>query len=203
MMSIWRGDQPLILASQSRARRMLLENAGLACEAIPAAIDERALQNEAGLAAPYEVALHLAQAKAVAVSLGKPGSYVVGADQTLAVGERLFNKPAGREQAIQQLSALAGRTHALHSAVTVVRDSKVVFAHVAVAWMAMRVLTEREIEAYLDAAGESVTSSVGAYQLEALGVHLFDRIDGDHFTILGLPLLPLLAYFREAKLLAI
>jgi len=203
MMSIWRGDQPLILASQSRARRMLLENAGLACEAIPAAIDERALQNEAGLAAPYEVALHLAKAKAVAVSLGKPGSYVVGADQTLAVGERLFNKPAGREQAMQQLSALAGRTHALHSAVTVVQDGKVVFAHVAVAWMAMRTLTEREIEAYLDAAGESVTSSVGAYQLEALGVHLFDRIDGDHFTILGLPLLPLLAYFREARLLAI
>jgi len=203
MMSIWRGDQPLILASQSRARRMLLENAGLTCEAIPAAIDERALQNEAGLAAPYEVALHLAQAKAAAVSLGKPGSHVVGADQTLAVGERLFNKPAGREQAMQQLSALAGRTHALHSAVTVVRDSKVVFAHVAVAWMAMRVLTEHEIEVYLDAAGESVTSSVGAYQLEALGVHLFDRIDGDHFTILGLPLLPLLAYFREAKLLAI
>ena len=172
MMSIWRGDQPLILASQSRARRMLLENAGLACEAIPAAIDERAFQNEAGLAAPYEVALHLAKAKAVAVSLGKPGSYVVGADQTLAVGERLFNKPAGREQAMQQLSALAGRTHALHSAVTVVQDGKVVFAHVAVAWMAMRTLTEREIEAYLDAAGESVTSSVGAYQLEVLGVHL-------------------------------
>jgi nucleoside triphosphate pyrophosphatase len=203
MMSIWRGDQPLVLASQSRARRMLLENAGLACEAVPAAVDERALQREAGLAAPYEVALHLAKAKAVAVSSSKRGSYVVGADQTLAVGERLFNKPADREQAMQQLSALAGRTHALHSAVTVVRDGEVLFAHVAVAWMAMRALTEREIEAYLDAAGDAVTSSVGAYQLESLGVHLFERIDGDHFTILGLPVLPLLAYFREAKLVGI
>ena len=203
MMSIWRGDQPLVLASQSRARRMLLENAGLACEAVPAAIEERDLQNEAGLIAPYEVALHLAKAKAVAVSSSKRGSYVVGADQTLAVGERLFNKPGDREQAMQQLSALAGRTHALHSAVTVVRDGEVLFAHVAVAWMAMRELTEGEIEAYLDAAGAMVTTSVGAYQLEGLGVHLFEHIEGDHFTILGLPLLPLLAFLRGEGLLGV
>lgn len=202
-MSIWRGDEPLILASQSGARRMLLANAGLPCEAVPAAIDERAIQNEAGLVAPYEIALHLATAKAQAVSAIKPGSYVVGADQTLALGERMFNKPAGRQQAMQQLLALAGRTHALHSAVTVVRNGGVVFSHVAVAWMTMRGLTESDVATYLDAAGEAVTSSVGAYQLERLGVHLFDRIDGDHFTILGLPLLPLLAYFREAQLLRI
>ncbi|MGC2774944.1 MAG: Maf family protein [Bradyrhizobium sp.] len=202
-MSIWRGEEPLILASQSGARRMLLANAGLPCEAVPAAIDERAIQNETGLVAPYEIALHLATAKAQAVSAIKPGSYVVGADQTLALGERMFNKPAGRQQAIQQLLALAGRTHALHSAVTVVRNGGVVFSHVAVAWMTMRGLTESDVATYLDAAGEVVTSSVGAYQLEGLGVHLFDRIDGDHFTILGLPLLPLLAYFREAQLLRI
>ncbi|UFZ02188.1 Maf family protein [Bradyrhizobium ontarionense] len=202
-MSIWRGDEPLILASQSGARRMLLANAGLPCEAVPAAINERAIQNEAGLVAPYEIALHLATAKAQAVSAIKPGSYVVGADQTLALGERMFNKAAGRQQAMQQLLALAGRTHALHSAVAVVRNGEVAFSHVAVAWMTMRGLTESDVAAYLDVAGEVVTSSVGAYQLEGLGVHLFDRIDGDHFTILGLPLLPLLAYFREAQLLRI
>lgn len=202
-MSIWCSDEPLILASQSRARRMLLANAGLACEALPADIDERAVQAEAGLVAPYEIALHLANAKAAAVSANRPNSYVVGADQTLALGERMFNKPAGRQHAMQQLLALGGRTHALHSAIAVVRNGEVLFSHVAVAWMTMRALSEAEIAAYLDAAGETVTSSVGAYQLEGLGVHLFDRIDGDHFTILGLPLLPLLAYFREAKLLRI
>ncbi|WP_315740417.1 MULTISPECIES: Maf family protein [unclassified Bradyrhizobium] len=202
-MSIWCSDEPLILASQSRARRMLLANAGLACEALPADIDERAVQAEAGLVAPYEIALHLANAKAAAVSASRPNSYVVGADQTLALGERMFNKPAGRQHAMQQLLALGGRTHALHSAIAVVRNGEVLFSHVAIAWMTMRALTETEIAAYLDVAGEAVTSSVGAYQLEGLGVHLFDRIDGDHFTILGLPLLPLLAYFREAKLLRI
>ncbi|BAM86231.1 maf-like protein [Bradyrhizobium oligotrophicum S58] len=200
-MTLWCGDGRLVLASQSRARRMLLENAGLACEAVPADIDERALQKDAGLVAPYEIALHLATAKAQAVAAIEPNSYVVGADQTLALGERMFNKPAGRQQAMQQLLALAGRTHALHSAIAVVRNGEVLFSHVAVAWMTMRTLTESDVAAYLDTAGPAVLSSVGAYQLEGLGVHLFDRIDGDHFTILGLPLLPLLAYFREARLL--
>jgi len=200
-MTLWCGDGRLVLASQSRARRMLLENAGLACDAVPADIDERGLQKDAGLVAPYEIALHLATAKAHAVAAINPNSYVVGADQTLALGERMFNKPAGRQQAMQQLLALAGRTHALHSAIAVVRNGEVLFSHVAVAWMTMRTLTESDVAAYLDTAGLAVLSSVGAYQLEGLGVHLFDRIDGDHFTILGLPLLPLLAYFREAGLL--
>ncbi|CCD96478.1 putative maf-like protein [Bradyrhizobium sp. ORS 375] len=200
-MTLWCGDEPLVLASQSRARRMLLENAGLPCEAVPAEIDERAIQAETGLIAPYEIALHLATAKAKAVSALKPGSYVVGADQTLALGERMFNKPAGRQQAMHQLLALAGRTHALHSAISVVRNGEVLFSHVAVAWMTMRTLTESDVACYLDTAGQAVLSSVGAYQLEGLGVHLFDRIDGDHFTILGLPLLPLLGFLREAKLL--
>jgi septum formation protein len=199
--SLWRGKLPLVLASQSRARRMLLANAGLACDAVPAEIDERAIQQEAGLIAPYEIALHLAQAKALAVSGTRPGHHVVGADQTLALGERLFNKPVGRDQAMQQLLALAGRTHALHSAIVVARDGEVLFSHVAIAWMTMRTLSEADVAVYLDHAGDGVMSSVGAYQLEGLGVHLFERIDGDHFTILGLPLLPLLAFFREAGLL--
>ncbi len=110
---------------------------------------------------------------------------------------------ANREQAAEQLHALAGRTHELHSAVAVVRDGKPLFAHVAVARMTMRALSPDAIERYLDAAGEVVTTSVGAYQLEGFGVHLFDRIEGDHFTILGLPLLPLLQFLRNEQLLAV
>ena len=202
-MSIWRGPQELILASQSRARRMLLENAGLAFEALPADMDERAVQKNSGLSAPGEVASLLAREKALFVSRQKPGQYVVGADQTLALGERMFSKPAGRAQAAEQLGQLAGRTHELHSAVSVARDGKNLFDDVSVAGMTMRQRAAGEIEACLDQAGEAVTTSVGAYQLEGLGVHLFERIEGDHFTILGLPLLSLLAFLRREKLLAV
>lgn len=202
-MTLWRGDLPLVLASQSRARGMLLGNAGLSFEALPADIDERAIQQRAGLALPGEIAAHLAREKAHAVALLKPGHHVIGADQTLALGTRLFNKPNGRAQAAEQLAALAGNTHELHSAVAVVRDDTVLFEHAAVARMTMRPMTESSIGAYLDAAGAAVTTSVGAYQLEGLGVHLFERIEGDHFTILGLPLLPLFAFLRTAGLLGI
>jgi nucleoside triphosphate pyrophosphatase len=202
-MTLWRGDRSLILASQSRARLMLLGNAGLTCEAVPAEIDERAIQQAAGLVRPGEVASHLASAKALAVSKLRAGHHVIGADQTLALGSRLFNKPGGRTQAREQLRALAGQTHELHSAVAVARDGAILFEHVAIARMTMRPLRQAEIVAYLDEAGDAVTSSVGAYQLEGLGVHLFERIEGDHFTILGLPLLPLLAFFRDAQLLKI
>ncbi|WP_420967851.1 Maf family protein [Bradyrhizobium sp. B120] len=202
-MSIWRGPQKLILASQSRARRMLLENAGLEFEALPADIDERAVQKNSGLSAPGEIASFLAREKALFISRQKPGQYVVGADQTLALGPRMFSKPAGRAQAAEQLGLLAGQMHELHSAVSVARDGKVLFDDVSVARMTMRRLAAEEIEAYLDQAGEAVTTSVGAYQLEGLGVHLFERIEGDHFTILGLPLLSLLAFLRREKLLAV
>jgi septum formation protein len=137
------------------------------------------------------------------VSTQRPGQFVVGADQTLALGTRLFSKPAGRPQAAEQLRALAGRSHELHSAVAVARDGKILFADATMARMTMRQLSEAEIAAYLDEAGEAMTSSVGAYQLEGLGVHLFERIEGDHFTILGLPLLQLLAFLRSEQLLAV
>jgi septum formation protein len=202
-MTIWRGKDPLILASQSRARQLLLTNAGLDFEAIPADIDERTVQKDSGLSAPGEIASLLAREKARFVSSQQPGRYVIGADQTLALGERLFSKPASRIQAAEQLRALAGNSHELHSAVAVARDGKVMFADVSVARMTMRRLGESEIDAYLDQAGEAVTSSIGAYQLEGLGVHLFERIEGDHFTILGLPLLPLLAFLRSEALVAV
>ncbi len=202
-MSIWRGKDPLILASQSRARQALLASAGIVFEAMPAEIDEREIQRASGLVTPGAIASLLAGQKALWVSTRHPGRMVAGADQTLALAQRLFSKPAGRAQAAEQLRALAGNSHELHSAVAVARDGKLVFETVSIARMTMRRLTPAEIEAYLDEAGEAVTSSVGAYQLEGLGIHLFERIDGDHFTILGLPLLPLLAFLRGERLLAV
>ena len=202
-MTIWRGKDPLILASQSRARQALLASAGIAFEAMPADIDEREIQRASGLVTPGAVASLLAGQKALFVSSLQPGRIVVGADQTLALAQRLFSKPAGRVQAAEQLRALAGNSHELHAAVAVARDGKLVFETASVARMTMRRLTYADIEAYLDEAGEAVASSVGAYQLEGLGVHLFERIEGDHFTILGLPLLPLLAFLRGEHLLAV
>jgi septum formation protein len=202
-MNLWRGKHPLVLASQSLTRQALLANAGIDFEAVAAEIDERAAQHASGLLAPGDIAALLAREKALSVSSRQPGKYVIGADQTLAQGERVFGKPAGRPQAAEQLRALAGRSHELHSAVAVARDGKILFEAVAVAGMTMRRLGEAEIEVYLDQAGEAVTSSVGAYQLEGLGVHLFERIEGDHFTILGLPLLPLLAFLRSERLLGV
>jgi septum formation protein len=127
---------------------------------------------------------------------------VVGCDQTLALDERRFDKPADRAAARDQLRTLRGQTHALHSAVVVCHNGAVTFTHVAVARLTMRAFSEEFLEAYLDAAGSRVTASVGAYQLERTGIHLFERIEGDHFTILGLPLPPLLEYLRRAGVLA-
>ena len=202
-MTVWCGPNPLILASQSRTRQLLLTNAGIAFESIPATIDERAIQEASGVTAPAEIARLLAREKALAVARRKAGRFVVGADQTLALGGRLFNKPTDRLEALAQLKALAGHVHELHSAVAVARDGKIMFDHVAVAHLTMRQLGDPEIEAYVREAGEAVvTSSVGAYQLEGLGVHLFAHIEGDHFTILGLPLLPLLGFLRNQSQLA-
>jgi septum formation protein len=202
-MTLWRGKHPLVLASQSLTRQALLANAGIDFEAVAADLDERAVQQASGLLAPGDIAALLAREKALSVSSRQPGKYVIGADQTLAQGERLFSKPAGRPQAKEQLCALAGRRHELHSAVAVARDGEILFETVAIAGMTMRRLGEAEIDAYLNQAGDAVTSSVGAYQLEGLGVHLFERIEGDHFTILGLPLLPLLAFLRSERLVGV
>ncbi|MGB3867634.1 MAG: Maf family nucleotide pyrophosphatase [Xanthobacteraceae bacterium] len=196
------GRPPLILASQSRARQQVLAAAGIAFEAVPAVLDERAVEAESGLTAPGEVADCLARTKAAAVSHLHPDRYVIGADQTLALGAQRFSKPADRARAAEQLQVLAGRTHQLHSAVAVVREGRVLFSEVAVASMTLRRLSPQAIDAYLDAAGPAALTSVGAYQLEGYGIHLFERIEGDHFTILGLPLLGLLAFMRREGLLA-
>lgn len=200
---LWRGPAPPILASQSASRRALLAGAGLSFETEPADLDERALQQGSGLRDPRAIAALLARAKAAHVARRNPGRHVIGADQTLALGERLFSKPADRAAAAEQLRLLSGRTHQLHSAVAVARDDAILFEATLLASMTMRSLSDQSIDLYLARAGGAVTQSVGAYQLEALGVHLFERIDGDHFTILGLPLLPLLDFFRRAGLLSL
>jgi septum formation protein len=200
-MSLWLPTEPLILASQSKVRRALLEAAGIPVEARPAHLDERAI--ELGVTGgPGEVALTLAREKARTVAAMSGNGIVVGCDQTLALGPRRFSKPADRAAARNQLLALRGQTHELHSAVAVCRNGAVTFGHVSVARLTMRAFSEEFLESYLDEAGSNVTASVGAYQLERTGIHLFETIEGAHFTILGLPLLPLLKHLRDAKVLA-
>lgn len=198
-MSLWRLPEPLLLASRSSARLAVLRGAGLPVEARSVAIDERAIEAEArGTgAAPDDVARVLAQAKALAASALAPGRVVLGADQTLALGGDILHKPPTLEAARAQVRQLSGRTHVLHAAVAVVRDEEVLFETVETAQLTVRDLSDEAIESYFAAAGPQVIESVGAYQIEGPGVQLFERIDGDHFTILGLPILPVLACFRS------
>ena len=201
-MPLWLKPEPLVLASRSAIRRTVLEAAGIPVEVFPADVDERAIEARAGAADPGEVAALLAWSKAQATAAGRPGRIVLGADQTLALGSRRFSKPADRASARDQLRELRGKTHALHSAVAVVRDGEVLYQGGEVARLTMRPFSETFLDCYLEAAGPAVTASVGAYQLEGIGIHLFERIEGDHFTILGMPLLPLLKFFRQQEFVA-
>lgn len=196
---LWRSAAPLVLASKSAARRSLLDSARVPVEAVAVEVDERQLDAEAAAsgAGPSTVAAVLARAKAQAGSASHPGRLVLGADQTLALGDEAFHKPATTHDARIQIARLAGRTHALHSAIAVVKDGTVLFETVETAHLTMRPLGDEVIEAYIAAAGPAVMSSVGGYQLEGLGIHLFERVEGDHAVILGLPLLPLLAFLRR------
>ncbi|KMO21900.1 Maf family protein [Methylobacterium platani] len=199
---LWRGSAPLLLASTSPTRRALLASAGLDPETRSPGVDERAVEAQAAGLSPVDLAGRLAEAKAAAVAVQAPDRVVIGADQVLDLDGTVFHKPADRAGAAAHLARLQGRTHALHSAVALAVDGAVVERFVATARLTMRALDEAGIAAYLDAAGPAVTGSVGAYQLEGAGIHLFDRIEGDHSTILGLPLLALLARLRERGLLA-
>ncbi len=196
-MALWLAADPLLLASASAARRALLEAAGVAVALYPADLDERGLEERAASPAPGAIALMLAREKALVVAGRNPGRLVLGADQTLALGARRFAKPADRAAAGEQLRMLCGRTHELHSAIVFAQDATMLFEHVGIARLTMRSFSARFLELYLDAVGGAATASVGAYQIEGLGIQLFERIDGDYFTVLGLPLMPALDFLRR------
>jgi septum formation protein len=198
-MSLWLSPKPLVLASKSDVRGKILAAAGLRFEIRPAELDERAVEVKAGVPDAAAAARHLARAKAHAVAALRPGHLVLGADQTLARGGTRFSKPASRAAAAEQLRALRGRTHELHSALALVRDAVVLFDCVDTARLTMRDFSDRFLDDYLDMAGDTALNSVGGYQLEGIGIHLFERVEGDYFTILGLPLLPLLGFLRQNK----
>lgn len=189
----------LILASNSAARKALLAGAGLRFATRPAQIDERALEAEAlGKGADAAaIAEALAEAKARAVALENPGAWVIGADQTLSCDGVLYHKPADWAEAAAQLTRLAGRSHTLNAAVALVRDGAVHWTHVERAEMTMRSTDAAEREAVLALEGDAALGSVGAYRLEGPSIRLFEKVEGDYFTILGLPMLPLLAALRR------
>ena len=189
----------LILASASATRKALLDKAGLRFAAQVAAIDERALES-ATLAAggdARDVALLLARHKAEAISAAHRGATVIGADQTLALGLELLHKPASQQEAMSQLDHLRGKTHRLHAAVTLVRDGELLWSVVETAELTMRSFTKEERDEVLRLEGDAILGSVGSYRLEGPSIRLFETVSGDYFTILGLPLLPLLAALRD------
>jgi septum formation protein len=201
-MPLWLADRPLVLASKSAIRHAILRDAGIPVEIVPADIDERAIEQRADSRDGGAVAALLAREKARTIASRLPGRLVLGADQTLALGERRFSKPIDRAAAREQLKMLGGRTHELHTAIALARGDATLHEHREVARLTMRAFSDDFLDAYLDAMGDAVTTSVGGYQLEKAGIQLFERIAGDHFVILGLPLLALLQYFRQAGWLA-
>ena len=201
-MPLWLAGEPLVLASKSAIRHALLRDAGVPVEVQPADIDERTIEQQPPVHDASELAALLAREKARTIAARLPGRLVLGADQTLALGERRFSKPGDRAGARAQLEALRGRTHELHSAVALMRESTIVFEHREVARLTMRAFSDSFLESYLDAVGAAVTASVGGYQLERIGIQLFEHIEGEHFVILGLPLVALLQYLRQAGWLA-
>ncbi|RWC94289.1 MAG: Maf-like protein [Mesorhizobium sp.] len=190
--------EKIILASGSPFRKAMLVNAGVEIEAVPAEVDERALEaplKDSGVS-PEDVALVLAEAKATEVSERRPGALVLGCDQTLSLGDEVFHKPADMEGARRHLLALSGKTHQLNSAAVLARDGEVLWRHVGVASLTMRKLDPAFIGRHLARVGARALWSVGAYQIEGEGIQLFERIEGDYFTIVGLPLLSVLKELR-------
>jgi septum formation protein len=195
-----RSAPQVILASASPFRRKMLEAAGLRFEAVAADVDESALKRQLASAAPRPgpgaVAEALARAKAQAIGRKHPDALIIGADQVLALDNDLFDKPGDMAEARAQLARLRGRTHTLHSAVVLAQDGKIAWTCVEEATLTMRAFSGEFLDAYLARSGDAVCWTVGAYEIEGPGIQLFERVEGDHFTIIGLPLVPLLAELR-------
>ena len=186
----------LILASQSQSRQAMLDAAGVAYQAVPAALDERALEAELAEAGAGEVAVALAEAKALAVSALHPGALVLGSDSLVEMAGRRFDKPASRAEAADHLRFFSGQIMQLHSAAALARDGLVLWRHGECAVLSTRALSKHFIEQYLAAEWPAVSGCVGVFRIEAMGVQLFERIEGSHFTVLGMPLLAVLAALR-------
>lgn len=189
----------LILASTSPIRRQILEAAGVKFSALAPGVDERAIKMD--VQDPQVVSSKLAEVKARAIARNHPGAWVIGSDSVVSVGTRLFDKPADRAEAAEHLRFFSGKEMMLTSAAALVREDVLEWSHSACARLRVRELSDPFIEAYLDAEWPEVGYCVGVFRLEGLGVQLFERVDGDHFTIFGLPLLPLLAALRERDLM--
>lgn len=192
----------LILASRSAARRALLAQAGVVFAAEDAGVDEDAVKAVSSHLTPAELAVELASAKALAVSRRDPEAWILGADQTLEFDGGLISKAASTEEARARLLALRGASHGLHSGLALARDGAVVWSGVETAVMHMRDFSDAFLDAYLAAEGEVLLTVVGAYRLEGLGAQLFEAVEGDYFTVLGLPLWPLLRELRRAGVIA-
>ena len=194
------GPVKIVLASGSSARRQMLAAAGVEFAVDPALVDEAALKDvfvrHTTCAPPVDLALYLADAKASDVSTRHPGALVIGSDQVLALGERMFSKARDMAEVRRTLLALRGQTHQLHSAVAIALDGTVIWSDADTASLTMRAFSDAFLDSYLDAVGDALMWSVGCYELEGRGVQLFERIDGDYFTILGMPLLPVLVELR-------
>jgi septum formation protein len=193
--------EPIVLASRSPSRKTMLAAAGVRFEAVPAAIDERSLEAEMAHAEPGEIAQALAAAKAAAVSAHYPGQWVLGSDSLVEAGGRRFDKPASREEAAAHLGFFSGKTMTLHSAAALARDGRIDWVESDFARLAVRALSPRFIAAYLDEEWPAVGACVGVFRIEGPGVQLFERVTGDHFTVLGMPLLPVLGALRERGVL--
>ena len=192
----------LILASQSASRKAMLEAAGVPFEARSGDVDEAEIKRELIGVPPREVALILAEAKALAVSIAAPDRLVLGGDSLVEICGRCFDKPASREQAIEHLKLFSGKTMHLHSAAVLIRDGVTQWRHAEVARLRVRTLSDSFIDSYLHKEWPAVSGCVGVFRIEALGVQLFEEIEGSHFTVLGMPLLALLGALRERGELA-
>lgn len=192
----------LILASTSKARQVLLTDAGIAFESMPPLVNENELRREMVSLPPQQIAMELAKAKAISVSLVHPLAFVIGADQILEFEHKPLHKAIKLSEAKRKLKRLRGKTHHLHSSFACARKGQIIHAEVITTALTMRQFSDAFLDQYIEASGKDILLAVGCYFYEGHGVQLFDKVEGDHSTILGLPMLPLLSFLRHSAIIA-